>query len=107
MKIKLSLSSKKDFNGLSEILLSTKVRIGDRVTTLRAKSEVYVNPMFFSQEKGIDMSRKKVIAADVRRLHIEAKEKLEDILSAVARAEPTSTPGARATGRSCGSARAL
>lgn len=87
MKIKLSLSSKKDFNGLSEILLSTKVRIGDRVTTLRAKSEVYVSRMFFSQEKGIDMSRKKVIAADVRRLHIEAKEKLEDILSAVARAE--------------------
>ena len=87
MKIKLSLSTKKDYNGLSEILLSSKYRISGKVTTLRAKSEVYISPVFFSEDKGIDMSRKKVIPSDVRRYHIDAKEKLHGILQYVARAE--------------------
>lgn len=89
MKIRLSLSAKKDFNGLSEIYLSAKVRVGGNVTTMRAKSEVYISPVFFSKEKGIDLSRKKVIAAEVRHHHIEAKEKLDNILSFIAKAEET------------------
>lgn len=89
MKISLRLSSKVNVNGLSEIMLSTKIRIGTHVTTLRAKSEVFVSPVFFSEEKGVDLSRKRVIAADTRRLHNEAKEKLDGILSAIAKAEET------------------
>ena len=65
MKILLRLSSKINMGGMSEIMLSANNRIGDKVVTLRAKSEVYIMPVFFSQEKGIDMSRKKLIAPDV------------------------------------------
>lgn len=54
---------------------------------MRAKSEVFVAPAFFSKEKGIDMSRKKLIAPDVRLWHNAAKEKLDGLLSAIARAE--------------------
>lgn len=74
---------------MSEIMLSANNRIGDKVVTLRAKSEVYIMPVFFSQEKGIDMSRKKLIAPDVRIWHNEAKEKLDGILSTIAHAEET------------------
>jgi integrase len=75
--------------GMSEIMLSANNRIGDKVVTLRAKSEVYIMPVFFSQEKGIDMSRKKLIAPDVRIWHNEAKCKLDGILSSIAHAEET------------------
>lgn len=74
---------------MSEIMLSANNRIGDKVVTLRAKSEVYIMPVFFSQEKGIDMSRKKLIAPDVRIWHNEAKCKLDGILSSIAHAEET------------------
>lgn len=89
MKILLRLSSKKNMGGMSEIMLSANNRIGDKVVTLRAKSEVYIMPVFFSQEKGIDMSRKKLIAPDVRIWHNEAKCKLDGILSSIAHAEET------------------
>lgn len=89
MKILLRLSSKINMGGMSEIMLSANNRIGDKVVTLRAKSEVYIMPVFFSQEKGIDMSRKKLIAPDVRIWHNEAKEKLDGILSTIAHAEET------------------
>lgn len=89
MKILLRLSSKINMGGMSEIMLSANNRIGDKVVTLRAKSEVYIMPLFFSQEKGIDMSRKKLIAPDVRIWHNEAKEKLDGILSTIAHAEET------------------
>lgn len=74
---------------MSEIMLSANNRIGDKVVTLRAKSEVYIIPVFFSPEKGVDMSRKKIIAPDVRKWHNEAKEKLDRILSAIAHEEET------------------
>lgn len=89
MKILLRLSSKINMGGMSEIMLSANNRIGDKVVTLRAKSEVYIMPVFFSQEKGIDMSRKKLIAPDVRIWHNEAKCKLDGILSSIAHAEET------------------
>lgn len=89
MKILLRLSSKINMGGMSEIMLSTNNRIGDKVVTLRAKSEVYIIPVFFSPEKGVDMSRKKIIAPDVRKWHNEAKEKLDRILSAIAHEEET------------------
>lgn len=89
MKISLRLSSKINVNGLSEIMLSTKIRLGTHVTTLRAKSEVFVSPVFFSEEKGVDLSKKRVITSDARKLHNEAKEKLDGILSAIAKAEET------------------
>lgn len=89
MKISLRISSKINANGLSEIMLSTKIRIGAHVTTLRAKSEVFVCPVFFSEEKGVDLSKKRVITAETRKLHNEAKEKLDGILSAIAKAEET------------------
>lgn len=89
MKILLRLSSKINMGGMSEIMLSANNRIGDKVVTLRAKSEVYIIPVFFSPEKGVDMSRKKIIAPDVRKWHNEAKEKLDRILSAIAHEEET------------------
>ena len=89
MKILLRLSSKINMGGMSEIMLSANNRIGDKVVTLRAKSEVYIIPVFFSPEKGVDMSRKKIIAPDVRKGHNEAKEKLDRILSAIAHEEET------------------
>ncbi len=87
MKVSLRLSSKVNANGLSEIMLSTKIRIKMRVTTLRAKSEVFISPVFFSEEKGVDLSKKRVITAETRKLHNEAKEKLDGILSAIAKTE--------------------
>lgn len=42
MKILLRLSSKINMGGMSEIMLSANNRIGDKVVTLRAKSEVYI-----------------------------------------------------------------
>jgi len=87
MKISLSLSKKISVDGKSEILLSAQNRAGGKVCRMRVKSEIFVMPAFFSAEKGIDMSRKKVIAADVRQWHNEAKDKLNGLLSAVARAE--------------------
>lgn len=89
MKIKLGLSSKVSVHGLSEIMLSARVRTEIGVTTLRAKSEVYINPIFFSDEKGIDMSRKRLIPPDVRKWHNDAKVKLDGILSAISKAEET------------------
>ena len=89
MKIKLGLSSKVNVNGLSEIMLSAKVRTGKGVTTLRAKSEVYIYPAFFSADKGIDMSRKRLIPPDVRKWHNDAKVKLDGILSTISKAEET------------------
>lgn len=87
MKINLRLLTRESANDTREILLSTNVRNGGKVVTLRAKSEVYVSPAFFSKEKGVDMSRKKVIAPDICALHIEAKKKLDGLLSAIAVAE--------------------
>ena len=42
MKILLRLSTKINMGGMSEIMLSANNRIGDKVVTLRAKSEVYI-----------------------------------------------------------------
>lgn len=89
MKISLKLSSKVNINGFSEIMLSAKIRIGRNVTTMRAKSEVFICPVFFSEGKGIDLSKKRVISPETRKLHNEAKEKLDGILSAIAKAEET------------------
>ena len=91
MKIVLRLSSKTDNNGMNEILLSANNRINGKVVTIRAKSEVFINPTFFSKEKGVDMSHKKVIAPEVRKWHNNAKTKLDGILSAIALAEQNTT----------------
>lgn len=87
MKISLSLSRKMNYEGRSEILLSALNRVGGKVHRMRAKSGVFISPAFFSEEKGIDFARKKVIAPDVRSWHNDAKTKLEGILSAIAKAE--------------------
>lgn len=87
MKISLSLSKKVSAEGRSEILLSAQNRVDGKVCRMRMKSEVFVMPEFFSAEKGIDMSRKRVIAPDVRQWHNEARDKLNGLLSAIARAE--------------------
>lgn len=91
MKIVLRLSSKTDNSGMNEILLSANNRINGKVVTIRAKSEVFINPTFFSKEKGVDMSHKKVIAPEVRKWHNNAKTKLDGILSAIALAEQNTT----------------
>ena len=87
MKISFRLSTKVNANGMSEIMLSAQNRIGKKVITLRAKSEVYIIPAFFSKEKGIDLARKKVVTNDMRVWHNEAKTKIDGILSVVANAE--------------------
>lgn len=87
MKVSLSLSVKRDASGKSEILLSMQNRIGGRVFRMRAKSEVCVNPEYFSNDKGVSLSRKRIIASDVREWHIKAQDKLNGILNAVASAE--------------------
>jgi len=87
MKVSLSLSSKVDANGLSEILLSAQMKIAGKVSRMRAKSEVYVSADFFSKEKGVEMPRKRLISPAVREWHISARDKLNGILSAVATAE--------------------
>lgn len=97
MKISLSLSRKMNFEGRSEILLSALNRVGSKVYRMRAKSEVFISPAFFSEDKGVDFARKKVIAPDVRAWHNKAKAKLDGILSAIARAEEV-TPKADITG---------
>lgn len=89
MKITLRLSSKTNAGGLSEIMLSAKLRTAGKVTTLRARSEVYVSPAFFSADRGVDMSGKRLIAPDVRKRHNEAKKKLDGILSAISEEEET------------------
>lgn len=87
MKIVLRLSTKTDANGMSEINLKGNKKIDGKVVTMRAKSEVYIMPMFFSEQVGVDLTKKRVIAQEIRQWHIEAKAKLDAILSAIAVAE--------------------
>lgn len=87
MKVVLKLSTKTDANGMSEINLKANKKVNGKVVTMRAKSEVRIMPIFFSGQTGIDLSRKRVIAKDIRQWHIEAKAKLDGILSALTVAE--------------------
>lgn len=87
MKIELRMSAKNKRGGMKEILLKAKKHIGKETITMRAKSEVLTLPMFFDEEKGIDIGRKRVINADVKQWHLEQKAKLDGIFAAVASAE--------------------
>jgi len=86
MKIKQALSSKTDSEGRCEILLSAVVRIDGRLHHLRSKSEVYTLSVFFDGN-GIDLTKKRAIAPDVRKFHIEQQAKLNGILTAISKAE--------------------
>lgn len=86
MKIKQTLSSKSDAEGRCEILLSAVVRIDGKLRHLRSKSEVYTLPVFFDGD-GIDLSKKRVIAPDVRKFHIEQQNKLNGLLIAISKEE--------------------
>lgn len=87
MKVSFRLSAKVDVQGRSEILLTTQVKVGGRVVKMRSKSEVRVRREFFSAERGVDVSRRRVLTAEEREYHAEMLEKLNGILAAVARAE--------------------
>lgn len=89
MKIVLALSKKKDIDGYHEILLTTQKKINGKVCRMRAKSEVYVFEEFFSAKNGVVIPSRKLIAPAVREWHIAAQEKLNGLLSAIARAEAT------------------
>lgn len=87
MKVTLRLSEKVDVNGRSEVLLSTQVKIGGRVVRMRAKSEVRVKRELFSAERGVDLSRRRVVSAEEREWCVKMQERLNGILSTVAQAE--------------------
>lgn len=87
MKIVFSLSDKVVAFGRREILLTAQMRVGSKVCRMRAKSDVFVEAAFFSPDKGVDMSRRRLITPDAREWHIEAQKKLADLLAAIAMAE--------------------
>lgn len=84
MKISFSLSSKSDAEGKCEILLRANRKTPEgKVITLRAKSEVYTLPVFFDSDMGINIRKKRIIAPEVRKAHMEQKAKLDDILKKI------------------------
>jgi len=83
----MRLSQKVDVEGRSEVLLTTQVKVNDKVVKMRAKSEVRVRRDLFSPERGVDFSRRRVVSAEDRDWHIRMQEKLNSILTAVATAE--------------------
>lgn len=82
MKITLRLSTKTDAEGRSEVLLSCKKKVGDKVITMYAKSEVYTLTVFFDG-RDIDLNKKRTIAPDVRKFHTAMKDKLQGLLKAI------------------------
>lgn len=89
MKVSLSISRMTDGNGMSEILLCAAKKENGKVIRMRAHSEIFVLPTFFSETTGVDLTKKRVIRPDIRQWHVEAKEKLDGLLSAISKAEPT------------------
>lgn len=80
MKVNLEVSKKTDTNGRSEIILMVQTTVNGKYRKMRAKSGIYIDPVFFSPATGIDLSRKRIIAPDVRKYHLSAIEKLQDIV---------------------------
>lgn len=87
MKIALLLSPKADTNGLAQIILRANKKVNEKVVTMRANSEVYTLPDFFDKTDGINLNKKRAVAPDVRKYHVEQQEKLNGLLSAIAKAE--------------------
>jgi len=87
MKVLLTLSARADALGRHEVLLSAQNRVNGRVVRMRAKSGVRVLPAFFSAERGVDLSHRRLIAPDVRDFHLAAARRLGDLLAAIAEAE--------------------
>lgn len=93
MKIEMRLSAKVDYSGMSEILLCAKKKIEGRTVSMRASSGIKIEPVFFSPTVGVDLNRKRVMKPSTRQHHIEAKQKLDGLLSTVAAEEPSDRAG--------------
>ncbi|TGX82068.1 recombinase [Palleniella muris] len=87
MKITKRLQAKADAEGRKQIYLSAYTKVDGKSFHLTAKSEVYTLPVFFDNDKGIDLSKKRIIAPDVRKYHTEQLEKLNGIITAISKAE--------------------
>lgn len=72
---------------MSEILLTGKKRIGKKVITMRAKSEVCVLPQFFNSITGIEINNRKLVTAQIKQWHLEQKAKLDALVSHIAAKE--------------------
>lgn len=86
MKIVLTLSARRNGEGMSEIILKANRRAGGSVVTMRAKSGVWTLPEFFDDRVGIDITLRRMVNPQVRMRHIEAKARLDGLLVAVSRA---------------------
>jgi len=92
MKIHIILSAKNNMRGKSEIILRTNKNIRGKVLTMRAGTKIYIDPAFFSEKEGVDISRKRLVNPDVRQWHVEAKHNLNRLLAAVDEAGVMSAP---------------
>lgn len=88
MKVSLTISRMIDGNGMSEILLCAVKKENGKAVRMRAHSETFILPVYFSETIGVDLTKKRVVRPDIRNWHIEAGKKLNGILSAIAEAEP-------------------
>lgn len=72
---------------MQEILLKANKRVGGKVVTMRAASGIYTLPALFDEAKGIDINKKRVLAPSVRKYHLQAQEKLNNLTTALGKAE--------------------
>lgn len=81
MKVSLSLSSKTDESGMSEILLKMQNRVHGKVNVMRAKSNIFIQKVYFCPESGIkNLSKRHVETPDVK-YHREKAEKLTALMN--------------------------
>lgn len=83
MKFKFSLSSKVRTDGTQELLMMASLRVGSKVTKMRAKSEVFISSKYFDGECGIkDLSRKLLATPEVT-YHKEQLTRLKALMKYV------------------------